>query len=253
MSRPLNRTIIAAAGGGAIALAAAAVTVGLAQSAGQGGRFLAGGLAAWGVVCVALWRGRAPDVGFTPATWITVGRALLISAVAGFLLGPAPSELAGWIAGALYTLAAIGDGFDGWVARRSGTSTQAGAMLDVRVDALGLLVAPLVAVVWGRLPVWYLLLAFAYPIFQAAVWLRGRLRLPTFRERLRPDPRARALAGIQMGVVAASLFPVLPRAVTWPVATVTMLPTLALFIGQWRVVTGRRAAVQHADAQRLHA
>jgi len=251
--RRLNRTITVVACGGVIALAAAAATVGSVQSAGQGAGFLAGGVAAWGIVCVALWRGRASDEAFTPATWITVGRGLVVSAVAGFLLGPAPSELTGWTAGALYTLAAIGDGLDGWVARRTGTATQTGAMLDVRVDALGLLVAPLLSVAWGRLPVWYLLLAFAYPFFQAAVWLRGRLRLPAFRERLRPDPRARVLAGIQMGVVAASLFPVLPRAVTWPVATVTMLPTLALFVGQWRVVTGRSAALQQADAQRLHA
>jgi CDP-diacylglycerol--glycerol-3-phosphate 3-phosphatidyltransferase len=222
---------------------------------------LAAALAAWAVACAALWRGRAhnalisdveqaPLPGFSAATWITVGRALLVSALAGFLFGPAPGDIVGCIAGALYTLAAIGDGLDGWVARRTGTATRWGAMLDVRVDALGLLIAPLLAVLWGRLPVWYLLLSVAYPLFQAAVWLRGRLGLPTFRDRLRPDPRARFFAGVQMGVVAGALFPVLPRALMWPLATVVMLPTLALFIREWLVLAGRSAgsAAAHAEA-----
>ena len=91
-----------------------------------------------------------------------------------------------------------------------------GAAQDVATDALGLLLVPLLAVSWGRLPPWYLLLSAAYPLFRMGLWARARLGLPAYPERLRPDPRARVLAGVQMGVVAASLFPFLPRWLLWP-------------------------------------
>ena len=71
-----------------------------------------------------------------------------------------------------------------------------------------------------------------------------------FPERLKADPRARFFAGVQMTVVAASLFPVLPQLVTWTAATLAMLPTLALFAGEWRLAT-RSAPDGGALAERL--
>jgi CDP-diacylglycerol--glycerol-3-phosphate 3-phosphatidyltransferase len=211
--------------------------------------FAAGAGAAWLFFCAALWRRRAlnvpsetaiaagPDGALTVATWITVTRALLVSALAGFFLSPILKGAATWIPGSLYLVAVLGDLVDGAVARRLRQSTKLGTSLDVTTDALGLLVAPLLAVRLGRLPPWYLLLSVAYPLFQAGLLLRARWHLPSFPERLRPNPRARILAGVQMGLVTTALFPVLPPSLLWPAATVIMLPTLVLFAREWRTAT----------------
>jgi CDP-diacylglycerol---glycerol-3-phosphate 3-phosphatidyltransferase len=182
-------------------------------------------------------------------TWLTIGRGFLIALVAAYAAGAAEGP-ARWAPGALYTLAAVLDAADGALARRTARVTSLGAKLDVVTDALGLFVAPIVGVRWGRLPPWYLALGAAYPAFQVALEARRALGWPVFTERLRVDPRARFFAGVQMVVVAASLFPVLPRGITWTAATLAMLPTLALFAGEWRLVTAS-ATNSGARTQRL--
>ena len=185
----------------------------------------------------------------SPATIVTIARGFLISLIAGCAFIPNPRGAVLWLPGVLYTLAALADRADGALARRTGITTL-GARLDVAMDAVGLLVAPLVGVLWGRLPPWYLTVACAYPAFRGGLELRRAAGRPVFPERLAPDPRARFFAGVQMTVVAASLLPVLPRFVTWTAATLAMLPTLALFAGEWRVAT-RSAPDGSAPAQRL--
>jgi CDP-diacylglycerol--glycerol-3-phosphate 3-phosphatidyltransferase len=239
----LERRCQRAAALGAVALLAAAAAVGARGEGLRAAAFLATALGAWTFVVGTLWRGRGDNVRhgrlqgeLGAATSVTLVRGWLISAVAGFLVLPAAGPLA-WAPGFLYSFAAVGDGIDGALARRTGTSSRLGATLDVSTDALGLLAAPAVGVCWGRLPPWYLLLAAAYPLFQGGVRLRMALGRPTFPQRLRGDPRARFFAGVQMGVVASALYPVLPLALTWTAATLAMLPTLLLFAGEWRTVT----------------
>jgi len=244
--RRLRRTIGGVTVGGAAMLIATA-----ASSFSQwtsGASFALGAGAAWLFFCTAMWRRRAlnvsvddaataPAATLTAATWITVTRALLVSALAGLFLSPVLQGAAAWIPGSLYLVAVLGDLVDGAVARRLRQSTRLGAALDVTTDALGLLVAPLLAVRLGRLPPWYLLLSAAYPLFQAGLRLRARWDMPSFPERLRPNPRARLLAGVQMGLVTTALFPVLPPSLLWPAATVAMVPTLVLFAREWRTAT----------------
>jgi phosphatidylglycerophosphate synthase len=212
-------------------------------------RFAAGGLATWLSLVVVLVRLRCEHAYLGPlsaATGVTLARGLLISLVAGFALGPAPIGPALWLPGVVYGLAALADRLDGALARRMGAVTALGAKLDVTTDAVGLLVAPLVGVRWGRLPPWYLALAFAYPLFRVALRLRRARGLAVFPERLRLDPRARFFAGVQMIVVAVALLPLLPRSVAWTVATLAMLPTVALFVGEWRLVTRSSPLVNDA-------
>jgi CDP-diacylglycerol--glycerol-3-phosphate 3-phosphatidyltransferase len=187
-----------------------------------------------------------------PATWLTIGRGFLIALVAGYAVGVVPSERALWVPGLLYSCAALADRGDGALARRRAQVTALGAELDVATDAVGLFIAPLVGVRWGRLPPWYLALACAYPAFRVALRIRHELGWPIFPGRLEPDQRARFFAGVQMAVVAAALFPVLPRPLTWGAATLAMLPTLALFAGEWRIATSSTAD-GGARAERLDA
>ena len=242
----LARTTLRVTVGGALLLAACALAAGRLESWRAAAAASAGALPVWLWLCAALRRRLGDNVPVAgpaelgprlgAATTITLVRGWLVSAVAGFLFLP-PHAPWIWLPGPVYALAAILDSVDGAVARSYGRPTRLGVDLDVTTDAAGLLAAPLVAMHWQRLPPWYLLLAFAYPLFRAGLKLRERLGLPTFRERLRADPRARFFAGVQMTCVATALFPVFPAWLLWPAATIVMLPTLVLFAGEWRLVT----------------
>jgi CDP-diacylglycerol---glycerol-3-phosphate 3-phosphatidyltransferase len=218
----------------------------------------AGGTWTWLVVTFARLRrqhssaGEDSGAGISPATWVTIARGLLIALVAGHVFVAHRGGRQLWVAAVLYSIAALADRADGAIARRSARVTELGARLDVVTDALGLLVAPLLGVRAGRLPPWYLALALAYPAFRLALRLRRACGAPIFAERLRPDPRARFFAGAQMAVVGCALYPVLPVAVTWTAATIAMVPTLALFLGEWRLAT-RSAPDGGARAERLYA
>jgi CDP-diacylglycerol--glycerol-3-phosphate 3-phosphatidyltransferase len=238
-----NQLLWAVLGGAAAVMAAAALLTWAAPGPVAAVKYLALALATWLLVGLMLWQERAgaPErvapATLGLATRLTLLRGLLVSLVAGFAFVE-PLGVVRWLPGALYTLAALSDRYDGIVARRLGQVSELGARLDVAMDALGLVVAPLVAVRWGRLPPWYLLLGAAYYLFHAGVAVRRRLGLPVFPERLRPNRYARFFAGVQMALVAGALFPVLSPRVTTIAATVLMLPTLYLFAREWLTVVG---------------
>jgi CDP-diacylglycerol--glycerol-3-phosphate 3-phosphatidyltransferase len=153
-----------------------------------------------------------------------------------------------WLPALLYAAAAVCDRFDGIIARRLGQTTALGARLDEAMDALGLLAAPLVAVSWGRLPPWYLLVGVTYYLFHAAIWLRRRLELPVHLERVRPKRLTRIFAGLQMTLVSVALAPLLSLAVTTIAATLIMLPTLIFFARDWLIAIGRLQPPRTATA-----
>jgi CDP-diacylglycerol--glycerol-3-phosphate 3-phosphatidyltransferase len=203
----------------------------------EGTPFLFTATGAWALTIHQLWRHRdeAGTNGLGAATSVTLLRAWLVAIVAGHLLLTPVAGTRAFVVGIIYSIAAILDSVDGRIARGQAHVTRLGSRLDVATDALGLLVAPIVAVRSQGLPPWYLMLALAHPVMRLALAVRARLGMPVFPERLRPNPRARFFAGVQMGVVATSLFLVLPRWLVWTAATLAMLPTLALFLQEWRL------------------
>jgi CDP-diacylglycerol---glycerol-3-phosphate 3-phosphatidyltransferase len=173
------------------------------------------------------------------ATAVTLLRGWLIGAVAGFIPDPPHHGVTAWAPAVLYTVAALCDFVDGYLARRRGEVTLVGARLDVVVDGLGLLVGSMAAVALGRLPVWYLALGLAYYLFHGGLWLRRYRGLPVHLDRMRPSLYTRQFAGCQMGLVATALFPVLGPPATTITAALFMAPSLVLFGRDWLVVTGR--------------
>jgi CDP-diacylglycerol--glycerol-3-phosphate 3-phosphatidyltransferase len=208
-------------------------------------------LATWLAVSVTLWRSRPLlDPGATrlgAATHLTLLRGLLVSVAAGFAAVP-PMGAARWLPALLYATAAICDRFDGILARRLGQTTVLGARLDEAMDALGLLVAPIVAVSWGRLPPWYLLVGVTYYIYRSAIWMRRRLELPVHVERVKRRQITRIFAGLQMTLVSVALAPILSREVNSIAATLLMVPTLAFFARDWLIVIGRPLPTRTAHA-----
>ena len=171
-------------------------------------------------------------------TAVTLLRVSCLSLLSGYLLSP-PTSTQLWHLAALYAAIGAGDWLDGFLARRTHHETRLGELLDVRVDIVGMLVAPVVAVTVGRLPVWYLLLSFAALIFHAALALRRALGRPYYEDRLRPSAHTRTFAGYQMALIAAAFVPLLHAEVVRVVATLFMVPSLAAFLRDWCVATGQ--------------
>lgn len=179
------------------------------------------------------------------ANRITLLRGLLISLTAGFLFEasgghPAASPFITWLPGGLYLTAAVLDGVDGAWARRTGATTPLGQALDIQYDALGVLVACAVAVGTRRLPVYYLVAGAAYYLFQLGLWRRRQSGKPIYPTGSRTF--ARLMAGFQMGFLGIALLPIFSHKVLAVVAPVFLLPLLAGFVWDWRVVRGSVSA-----------
>jgi len=248
IDRSCRRVIVI---GLAAVLIAFAFSLAAGRSPGTEAAFLALSLATWLVVAGTLWQAR-PLLGphatrLGAATHLTLLRGLLVSVAAGFAAVP-PMGAARWLPALLYATAAICDRFDGILARRLGQTTVLGARLDEAMDALGLLVAPIVAVSWGRLPPWYLLVGVTYYIYRSAIWMRRRLELPVHVERVKRRQITRIFAGLQMTLVSVALAPILSREVNSIAATLLMVPTLAFFARDWLIVIGRPLPTRTAHA-----
>lgn len=168
---------------------------------------------------------------------VTLVRGMLYAVVVGFLLVPPESPAIRWAPGLCYGVGVALDFADGFLARRSGTSTKLGAKLDHAFDTLGFLAAPLVGVAWGRLPAAYLSLSAARYLFRAGCWWRRRRgrpvgNLPASRVR-------RPLAAVQMAFISVALVPVVPASVVFPAAVVAVVPSLLVFARDYLAVTGR--------------
>ena len=173
------------------------------------------------------------------ANWITLARGGLIAMLAGFWLQPWPGRLdasdwTGWLPGIIFIIAALGDALDGWVARLTDNQTLLGIYLDTRIDALGILVASLVAVGYGQLPLYYLSAGLAWYLLRLAVWLRkmsGRRC-----GEVKPRRGARLMAGLQMAFLGLVLLPLFSPPLTHVAAVLILIPFLAGFFLDWRMV-----------------
>lgn len=180
-------------------------------------------------------QGRGFGLGLANA--VTVGRGLLYAATAGFLLLAPSTPAIRWAPGLCYGAGAALDFIDGRLARRTDTETELGGRLDHAFDTLGFLVAPLVGVLWGRLPIVYLSLSAARYLFRAGLWWRRTTGRPVAP--LPESPLRRRLAAMQMAVIAIALPPVLPAELVHPAATIALVPSLAVFGRDWLAVSNR--------------
>ena len=196
----------------------------------------------WGFVWQYAWQRLALNRAgagmplYTDLGWgnrLTLLRGGLIALTGGFLF----LNLTILLPAILYTVAALLDRLDGYAARRSKQVSLLGNELDITFDALGLLIAPLLAIDAGKIHGSYLLLSMAYYVYQWALQRRRNRGLPVYT--LPPNPLRRTLAGFQMGFVAVALWPVLDPQLTTIAGVAFMLPVLFGFAVDWWVVSGR--------------
>jgi CDP-diacylglycerol--glycerol-3-phosphate 3-phosphatidyltransferase len=98
------------------------------------------------------------------------------------------------------------------------------------------LAASLLAVKYGQVPVWYLLVGAARYLFVLGMALRSRLGRPNYP--LPPSRSRRVFAGLQMGFLGAILLPVFTPPATWIAATLFGAPLLIGFVRDWLFVSG---------------
>ncbi len=180
-------------------------------------------------------RGLLPSIGVGSMT--TFLRGLLLAFLVGFLFSPAPDGSLGWAPALAYLSATLLDYLDGYLARAKNQVTPLGGLLDMRLDGLGVLAAAAIAVQYGRVPIWYLIIGFSRYLFLFGIWLRKRTGRTVFS--LSPSVRRRAFAGAQMGFLAVMLMPVFSPPATHVAANAFMFPFLLGFAWDWLSVSGR--------------
>ena len=242
---------------GALALLCAAAPIAALQGTAYAGLWLLQSLALWALCWQQAWQRRTLNRAHPQAplyeslglaNHLSLLRGLLICATGGFLLQLPDAPLI-WAAAAAYSVAAILDRVDGFVARRTRQTSLLGAELDTVYDALGLVVAPLLAVLLGKVHASYLLVSVAYYLFVLARARRERLGLPVYP--LLPSTLRRTLAGFQMGYVAVVLWPPFAAELTRLAGFAFMLPLLIGFVVDWLVVSGRIDASREATFEAL--
>jgi CDP-diacylglycerol--glycerol-3-phosphate 3-phosphatidyltransferase len=168
--------------------------------------------------------------------WLTIMRGLLMSMMAGFLFIPWPAGWLGWLPAILYTTADVADFLDGYAASKTNHTTLLGERLDMEFDGLGMLLVSLLAVWYGQLPWWYLLIGLARYFFVFGLWLRKKRGLSNHT--MPHSWHRRIFAGFQMGFMSVVLWPIVPAAAATITGTIFALATAASFLRDWLVVIG---------------
>ncbi len=173
---------------------------------------------------------------FGAANAVTLLRGCLLGVFAGFLLLPQPAGGLAWLPVIVYTAAALTDFVDGYLARVTNRATLLGQRLDIEFDSLGALLAVSVAVAYGQLPAWAVLMGLARYLYVAGLAWRRRRGLPIY------DPpssiHGRIVAALFMSFAAVALWPALDPAASRFAAIWFALPLAASFGRDWLIASG---------------
>jgi CDP-diacylglycerol---glycerol-3-phosphate 3-phosphatidyltransferase len=167
---------------------------------------------------------------------VTYWRGFCVACTTGFLFSPRPLGELLWLPGLLYSIGILPDYLDGYLARITRRSTLLGENLDVAVDSLAVLTGTLLAVFYGQVPVWYLLVGLARYFYLFGLWLRRIRGKPVYD--LPPNLGRRALAGAQMGFTMVILWPLFGPPATHVAAVLFAIPFLFNFARDYMFASG---------------
>jgi phosphatidylglycerophosphate synthase len=140
---------------------------------------------------------------FGYANAVTTFRLLLVAFVGS--LAAEGSAAAAWTAVVVGTIAALLDIADGWIARRTNTSTAFGARFDMEVDAVFIVVLSVLVWRWEKAGAWVLASGLLRYAFVVAGWL-----LPWLRQPLPPSLRRKTICVVQIVILIVAVGPVIP-------------------------------------------
>ena len=154
---------------------------------------------------------------FGPANHVTMIRAMLVAFIVSLIAEPGVARVAAAGTAAAVAVTVL-DGFDGWLARRSGMASAFGARFDVETDAV--LVMAMSILVWqhGKAGPWVLIGG----MMRYAFVLAGVV-LPWMARPLRPTRRAKTISVCHMVGLSTVLAPVIPV----PLSAIAVAATVA--------------------------
>lgn len=170
-------------------------------------------------MAVLLWRTlmRRPQrqSGLGAANRVTLARGVLVALMAGTLADPALLAAHGEWLFALALVALSLDGVDGWVARRTASTSALGARFDMELDAFFILVLCLALLLLDRVGPWVLAIGTMRYAFVAASW-----RWPWLADDLPESFRRKAVCVWQVAALMLALLPATPdNLASWLAAT----------------------------------
>src|SRR5438477_3844653 len=161
---------------------------------------------------------------FGPANQITLLRAVLVVGLA-ILLGQPATPLMAWRVVSIAIVAALLDGVDGWVARRTGTVSAFGTRFDMETDAALILVLAILAWEYGKAGPWVLLSGLLRYVFVAAGWLWPWMRSP-----LLSTLRGKIICVVQIVALIVATAPAIAPPASAVVAAVGLLALCYSFL-----------------------
>ena len=171
-----------------------------------------------------------PGQGLGAANRVSLARATLLLPVAALVPEPSILTDAGyWWIIAVSTIVMIVDGVDGWIARRTGTSTAFGGRFDVELDAFLLLALSGLVLRADQTGFWVILIGALRYLFVATGWI-----WPALRAELPPSQRRRIICVVQGVALLVCLGPIVPSGVA-PVtaAGALLLLTYSFAVDVW--------------------
>ncbi len=171
--------------------------------------------------------------GLGAANRVTLARAILLLPVTALVLQPSILRDVGyWWIIAVSTVAMILDGVDGWMARRTGTTTDFGGRFDMELDAF--LMLALSGLVWlsGQTGPWVILIGALRYLFVGTAWV-----WPTMQAELPRSQRRKIICVVQGVVLLVCLGPIVPSALASVVAAGALLLLIYSFAVDVRWLT----------------
>jgi len=154
---------------------------------------------------------------FGPANQITLVRAVLVAGLA-FLVGQPATPTVAWRVVIIAIVAALLDGLDGWVARRTRTVSAFGTRFDMETDAALILVLAIFVWQYGKAGPWVLLSGLLRYGFVAAGGLWPWMRAP-----LASTLRGKIICVVQIVTLIVAMAPAIAPPASSLVAAVGLL------------------------------
>jgi len=179
-----------------------------------------------GIAGIVLCAARRQDLRrFGAANAVTLLRAAMVAFLAGLALLPTP--LPGEIRSAAIVLGVAGlllDGVDGWLARRSGTTSRFGARFDMETDALSVLVFTFLLLRAGQAGPWVLAIGLARYIYVGVGWL-----WPPLARELPPSLRRKTICVVVVTALLIALAPFVDAAWAGMICAAALVLLLSSF------------------------
>lgn len=187
------------------------------------------------VVVAAAWTGELRGFGW--ANRVTLLRGALIALIAGSLWWPSLWQQHAMLLVGVAGTALLLDGIDGWVARRTGSTSAFGARFDLELDAGFILLLCLTLVVLGKVGAWVLLIgAMRY------AFVLGGHAWPWLQAPLPESLRRKVVCVVQVVALMVALLPGVSAMLASLMTALALLLLSASFALDVRWLAGKSAS-----------